>query len=167
VTSPFRLEVLSDAHERTAFQCGVEALDRHFREQVTQDSRRRISNCFVAVERATGNIAGFYTLAASGIPNTELPSDITKRLPRYHTIPAVQVGRLAVDLRYRGRKIGSGLLADAAMRSAQADPAAFTLVVDAKDEDAAAFYRKHGFTPLVSRPLTLFLPIATALKLFS
>jgi len=136
-------------------------------EQVSQDIRRRISNCFVAVERATGDVAGFYTLATSGIPSTELPSDVTKRLPRYHTIPAIRVGRLAVDLRYRGRKIGSGLLADATVRSARADPAAFTLLVDAKDEDAAAFYRKHGFIPLVSRPLALFLPIATALKLFS
>jgi hypothetical protein len=40
------------------------------------------------------------------------------------------------------------------------------LLVDAKDEAAATFYRKHGFVPLASRPLTLFLPIATALKLF-
>jgi GNAT superfamily N-acetyltransferase len=103
----------------------------------------------------------------AGIPNTALPSHVTKRLPRYQLIPAVQVGRLAVDLRYRGRKLGSVLLADAAVRSARADPAAFTLLVDAKDEGAAAFYRKHGFTPLASRPLTLFLPIATALKLLS
>ncbi len=165
MNSSFRLEALSDAHNRTAFQCGVEALDRYFREQATQDIRRRISNCFVGVERATGEIAGCYTLATSGIPNTDLPSHVTKRLP--HMIPAVQVGRLAVDLRYRGRKLGSGLLADAAVRSARADPAAFTLLVDAKDEDAAAFYRKHGFKSLSSRPLTLFLPIATALKLFS
>ena len=52
-------------------------------------------------------------------------------------------------------------------RSARGDPAAFPLLVDAKDQDAAAFYRKNGFTPLESRPLTLFLPIATALKLLS
>jgi predicted GNAT family N-acyltransferase len=105
--------------------------------------------------------------ATSGISNTELPPHMTKRLPRYQLIPAIQLGRLAVDLRYRARSLGAGLLADAAFRSASADPAAFTLLVDAKDERAAAFYRKHGFEPLASRPLTLFLPIATALKLFS
>jgi len=126
-----------------------------------------MSNCFVAIERATGGVAGFYTLATSGISNTDLPSHITKRLPRYQSIPAIQLGRLAVDLRYRGRQIGAGLLADAAFRSSRADPAAFTLLVDAKDEGAAAFYRKHGFEPVASHPLTLFLPIATALKLFS
>jgi hypothetical protein len=42
-----------------------------------------------------------------------------------------------------------------------------SILVDAKDEGAAAFYRTHGFERLASRPLTLFLPLATALKLFS
>lgn len=167
MTSPFRLEVLSDAHKRTAFRCGVEALDRYFREQVTQDIRRRITSCFVAAEQTTGEVAGFYTLAAGSVAYAELPPEITKRLPRYPALPAIQVGRLAVDLRYSGRGLGSALLADATLRSARADPAVFTLLVDAKDDTAAAFYRKHGFAPLASRPLTLFLPIATALKLFS
>jgi len=165
--SPFHLEALSEAHNRAAFRCGVESLDRYFREQATQDIRRRMSNCFVAVERTSGNVAGFYTLATSGVSSTELPPSIIKRLPRYQLIPAIQLGRLAVDLQYRGRNVGAGLLADAALRSARADAAAFTLLVDAKDESAAAFYRKHGFEPVASRPLTLFLPIATALKLFS
>jgi ribosomal protein S18 acetylase RimI-like enzyme len=53
------------------------------------------------------------------------------------------------------------------LRAARAEPAAFTLLVDAKDDHAAAFYRKHGFMSLDNRRLTLFLPIATALKLFS
>jgi ribosomal protein S18 acetylase RimI-like enzyme len=164
---PFRLEPLSDAHNRTAFRCGVESLDRYFRQQVTQDVRRRVANCFVAAERVTGEVAGFYTLATSAVSNAELPPDITKRLPRYSTIPAILLGRLAVDLRFAGRGVGSGLLADAAFRSARSEPAAFTLLVDAKDDTAAAFYRKHGFIPIASSPHSLFLPIATALTLFS
>ena len=59
------------------------------------------------------------------------------------------------------------MLGDAVGRTARADAAAFTLQVDAKDEIAAAFYRKHGFEPLAGQPLTLFLPVATALKLFT
>ena len=42
-----------------------------------------------------------------------------------------------------------------------ADLAAYALVVDAKDEVAAAFYRYHGFIALPAAPLTLFLPLAT------
>jgi ribosomal protein S18 acetylase RimI-like enzyme len=165
--SPFRVEALSEGHNRITFRCGVEALDRYFREQVTQDVRRRISNCFVAIDNVTDDLAGFYTLATSSILYQELPQHITKRLPRYQSIPAILLGRLAVDLRYRGRNIGAALLGDAVSRSARADAAAFTLLVDAKDESAAAFYRKHGFEELANRPLTLFLPIITALKLFT
>jgi ribosomal protein S18 acetylase RimI-like enzyme len=55
-------------------------------------------------------------------------------------------------------------LADACQRVMSAAPATFALLVDAKDEEAVAFYRHHGFLPLASAPRTLFLPIATAAK---
>jgi predicted N-acetyltransferase YhbS len=73
----------------------------------------------------------------------------------------VLIGRLAVDTRYQGRQIGSALIIDALRRSARAAPASFALIVDAKDDQAAAFYRRHGFVSFQSRPLSLFLPIAT------
>ena len=95
------------------------------------------------------------------------PPEITKRLPRYPTIPAVRIGRLAVDLRFRGRGLGAALLADAIQRVLLSPPAVFALLVDAKDDQAVAFYRHHGFLPLTSKPHTLFLPIATAAKLLT
>lgn len=159
------IEALNASHDRRVFDCGVPALDRYLREQASQDVKRRLSNCFVALDQADGSLAAFYTLAASSIPIAALPEEDTRRLPHYPLLPAVLIGRLAVDLRYRGRQLGAALLADAIRRSAQAAPASFTLLVDAKDESAAAFYRKHGFIPLASRSLSLFLPIATALKL--
>ena len=90
-----------------------------------------------------------------------------KRLPRYPTLPAVRIGRLAVDLRYRGRGLGGAMLADAASRALQSPPAVFALLVDAKNDDAVAFYRRYGFRPLTSQSRTLFLPMATAGKLLS
>jgi len=145
----------------------VSALDRYVREQASQDVRRRVANCYVAIESETGAIAGYYTLAASSIGVADLPITETRRLPRYPVLPAVLIGRLAVDTRYRGRQLGVTLVVDAARRTARAELAAFTLLVDAKDDSAAAFYSKLGFLPLESRPLTLFLPVVTALKLFS
>jgi ribosomal protein S18 acetylase RimI-like enzyme len=164
VTAPFRLELLSEAHDRIAFSCGDEALDRYFHSQVSQDVRRHITHCFVAVERETGAIAAYYTLAAASIPTPDLPPDLARRLPRYPSMPAVRIGRLAVDHRFRGRGIGAALLMDAARRTLEVPPAAFALVVDAKNEQAAAFYRHHGFIPIERQPLTLFLPLATAAK---
>jgi hypothetical protein len=42
--------------------------------------------------------------------------------------------------------------------------AAFTLLVDAKNDQAVAFYRRYGFRLLSGKPRTLFLPLATAQK---
>jgi len=160
------IEPLDSSHDRAAFDCGVPVLDRYLREQASQDVKRRVGNCFVALDKEAGAIAGYYTVAASSIPVASLPEQETRRLPRYPILPATLIGRLAVGRHYQGQKIGSALLVDALHRSVQAAPASFTLLADAKDENAAAFYRKHGFIPLQSRPLSLFLPIATALKLF-
>ncbi len=65
----------------------------------TQDIRRRIANCFVAVETATHHVAAYYTISAASIPLVHLPPDETKRLPRYPTVPAVRIGRLAAGRR--------------------------------------------------------------------
>jgi len=105
-----------------------------------------------------------YTLAATSIPGPKLPPAVAKRLPRYPLIPAVRIGRLAVDRQFRGRGLGSALLIDATQRTLRAAPAAFAFVVDAKNDRAAAFYRHHGFGPFASQPGTLFLPLATAAK---
>lgn len=76
-------------------------------------------------------------------------------------MPVVRIGRLAVDQRYQGRRLGKALLADAAMKAITAAPA---LLVDAKNDQAIAFYRHHGFRQLGSSSNTLFLPLATAEK---
>ena len=167
----FVIEPLAASHNRLAFSCGVEALDRYLQTQAGQDIRRRISNCFVAVpsddksSNTTTIIVGYYTLAAASIPLTDLPPEQAKRLPRYPVLPAALIGRLAVDHRYRKRSLGSALLFDTIKRAMPADPAIFALVVDAKDDAAAAFYRHFGFQFFASRPMSLFLPMAVCDKL--
>lgn len=162
-SEPFRLAPLDAvAHDRAAFNSGSEPLDRYLREQVTQDIRRRVVACFVAL--ADGQcIAGYYTLASASLLLTDLPDSTAKKLPRYPTVPAVRMGRLAVDQSFKGQGLGGALLADALYRATRAEIAAYALMVDAKDEAAAAFYLHHGFIMLPDSPLVLFLPLATAL----
>jgi GNAT superfamily N-acetyltransferase len=145
------------------FDCGVPALNRYLIEQAGQDMRRRVSNCFLAVSE-TGAVAGFYTFAAGSLPLVDLPRDVTRRLPRYGDVPAALIGRLAVDLRYTGRGLGTGLIADAVERAVVSAPAVFLLFVDAKDAAAVPFYLRHGFRTLSNNSLRLFLPVATAEK---
>ena len=158
--APFRVLPLDAAHDRAAFCSDSEPLDRYLREQATQDIRRRVAACFVAL--ADGQrIAGYYTLASASLLLADLPASTGKKLPRYPTVPAVRMGRLAVDQAFKGQGLGGALLADALARAARSEIAAFTLLVDAKDEAAGAFYRHHDFIALPDLPLTLFLPLAT------
>ena len=120
--------------------------------------------CFVALD-AEQCIAGYFTLASASVLLADLPSSIGKKLPRYPSVPTVRLGRLAVDQRFKGLGLGAALLADALDRAIAAEIAAYALMVDAKDEPAAAFYRHHGFIALPDAPLTLFLPLATVRQL--
>jgi len=163
--APWRFETLGEEHDRSAFNCGQEALDRYFRSQVTQDIRRRITNCFVVIETASGRVAGYYTLSAASIPLSELPPLDAKRLPRYPTIPAVRIGRLAVDQRFRRRGLGELVILNVVHRTMQDADAAFALLADAKNEQAVAFYERYGFRCLAGKRQTLFLPLATAQRL--
>lgn len=155
----FRIELLGTQHERAPFFCGSSPLDGYFQQQVTQDVRRRITACFVAVSKS-GQIAGFYTLASTSIVLTDLPAATVKKLPRYPTVPAVRMGRLAVDQTFRRKGLGAALLADALTRACSAEIAAFALVVDAKDQVAAAFYAHHGFIAFDAEPMSHFLPLS-------
>jgi ribosomal protein S18 acetylase RimI-like enzyme len=161
--APFRLAPLDSTHDRIAFRSESEPLNRYLREQVTQDIRRRVAACFVALTDEQ-QIAGYYTLASASLRLSDLPANIGKKLPRYPTVPAVRMGRLAVDVAFKGKGLGGALLADALDRAARSEIAVFALVVDAKDAVAAAFYLHHGLIALPDSLLTLFLPLATILR---
>ncbi|WP_166143106.1 GNAT family N-acetyltransferase [Methylosinus sp. RM1] len=163
MTVEFRIELLSSIHDRERFYCGVEPLDRYLRELAAQDVKRRISNCFVALDDV-GAIAGYYTFAAASLPLTELPPAIVRKLPRYGVVPAGLIGRLAVDVKFRRRGLAGAMVMDAVVRAARADPAIFAIVVEAKDESAEAFYRSLGFLAFAVRSSSYFLPISTALQ---
>lgn len=158
----FVTEALRRDHPRDAFVSGVAALDSYLRELALQDVKRRVAGCFAAVA-GDGEIAGFYTLAATHVPMDALPPEIATKLPRYPVIPAILMGRLAVASRHQGKGLGSALVADAAIRTSSLGIGAFALVVDAKDEAAAAFHQANGFAPIPNEARRLFLPIATAL----
>lgn len=74
------------------------------------------------------------------------------------------MGRLALDQKFEGQGLGNALLDDALHRSNSSEIMAYAMVVDAKDDIAAHFYKYHGFFSLPNVQQTLFLPLATAQK---
>ncbi|MDI4664737.1 GNAT family N-acetyltransferase [Xanthobacter autotrophicus] len=135
----FTIEVLSAAHDRTGFSCGTFVLDRHLREQATQDMKRRAALCYGACAEGAKAVAGFYTLSAGDVALKDTPEDLARRLPRYPVVRVARIGRLAVDQAFQGRKLGATLLWDAAERALRAETGVYALAVDAKDEGATAF----------------------------
>ena len=164
MAAAFRIEPSWANHDRSRFSCGSEALDRYFREQASQDIKRRIATCFVAVSVNAEDVAGYYTITATGVALNALAPEIARKLPRYPVVPAVLLGRLAVARDYQGHGLGGILLADSLMRTARAELGVFAMVVDAKDEAAQSFYEHYGFTLLPGESRRLCLPIAAALQ---
>jgi len=161
------VEPLGRQHDRTAFYCGADALDRYLKQQARQDADKRVAAPFVAVNPPNTRVLGYYTLSASVVTLTDLPDELTRKLPRYPQLPVTLLGRLAVDQSARGQRLGEHLLLDALHRSlTHADEiAAMAVVVDAKDENAAAFYRHYEFIPLQAQPRRLYVPMRVVAQL--
>jgi hypothetical protein len=97
----FVSERLSSQHDRAAFSCEVEPLDRYLKQQASQDVRKRVAVTYVLVPAGNpSRIAGYYTLCADSIPTGNLPDDVIKqlRLPHYDRIPATLIARMARDV---------------------------------------------------------------------
>ncbi len=157
----YRIEPLDRQAGRDAFTCGVEPLDRYLRQQASQDARRGFAAVFVVVEQQSAEIRGYFTLSMAGVPVTVIPPELRARMPRYPSVPAIRLGRLAVTLSARGRGLGKFLLFDAMDRALHNEVAWSTFIVDAKDEAARKFYLQYGFLGLLDDPDHLYLPRAT------
>lgn len=167
MSARFVIEPLEKKHRRSDFTCGNDRIDSYFREVVSQDVRRKYATCLVARETATDRVAGFYTLSSSNVPLNEVPEPLAKKLPRYPSVPAVLIGWLGRHSDYAGQGLGEALLFDTIKTVATSPIGAHAIFADAIDDKAASFYAAFGFTPLIERPRTLYLPVATALSLLS
>ena len=155
------IEPLNRTHDRTGFQCDVEALDRYLKKQSKQDVKRRISRVFVAAKPDNPKaVIGYYTLSTLSIELNQIPEKLVRKLPK-HPVPAALIGRLAVSKAAQGQGVGKLLLADAIKRTlAVSDQIAiYTMVVDAINDNAIGFYEQFGFTRLSDDSPRLFLPL--------
>ena len=159
-------EPLGSQHDRAAFHCGTEALDRYIHQQAGQDLRRHLAVPYVMVDPSARRIAGYYTLTNYSIDAGKLPMELTRRIP-YPEVPATLIGRMAVDMDYRGQGFGGLLLMDALTRSLQNSTfvASLAVVVDAIDESAIKFYQHYEFIPFPNHPDRLYLPMDTLKQL--
>ena len=159
--SPYApLGPLDGGHDRSVFDCGVPALNLYLRNYALQNQKRGIVRNYVTTHKDTKFIVAYYSLGYTSLDQKRLPAKLAKGLGKYD-IPIMLLARLAVDHREQGKGLGKALLKDTILRTMQAAEIAGLklLLVHAKDEAAADFYRKHGFEPVLDDPLKLFLPV--------
>lgn len=163
-----RIELLHKEHEKKNFSCGIEALDRYLIQQAGQDAKRHVTATYVLTEINSNIVCGYYSLCSTSIALDTLPEDMLKKLPRYPTLPAILLGRLAVEQKFHGKKFGDLLLIDALKRSLKLSKelAAMAVIVDAKNDAAISFYKHYEFIQFPDSKNQLFLPMATVAQIW-
>lgn len=154
------IRLLEKHHNRKDFACEVEALTEYIQKQASQDVRKRLAACFVAVDE-NDNVLGYYTLSSQSLGRETIPSKYAKRVPKNYSAPVILLGRLARDIKSKGSGLGEHLLMDALFRSytlSQESIGAMAVVVDPINELAVNFYRKYGFEQLPDSE-RMFLPM--------
>lgn len=159
-------DLLTPDMEKGGFTCGEPALDAYLHKQASQDMRRGFATV-IAARQATNpqKVVGFYALSAASIILTSLPHETARKMPRYPSVPAIRLGRLAVDASKQGQHIGSLLVLDALHRACRNELAWAIFLVDAKSERSAIFYEKFLFQRFHENTLALWMLRKNADKL--
>jgi GNAT superfamily N-acetyltransferase len=171
--------VAPSREQRRRFSCGQLSLDRWLATQAGQSMRSRDAVTYLSLddedhdrgpvggpggdhgEGEGAPIAGYFCLAAGAVAREATPGAMGRRAPE--PIPAVRMGRFAVDRRYQGQGWGADLLREALVRAASGGQVlgARALLVDALDDRARSFYLGHGFEPSPIHPDQLLFDLRT------
>lgn len=157
----FRITTLNKQHDRSLFSCGNGELDNYLTRHASQDIKRKIAAVFVLTEYDNVEVKAYYSLSATTLLLHDLPEPLQKKLPKYPSLPATLIGRLAVDNTLQGEGVGKRLLVDALYRAwdHSREIASMAVIVDAIDDNAVLFYKHYHFLPFQGQSHKLFLPM--------
>ncbi len=153
----------SKKHDRKSFDCGVEALNLYLQRGANQDQRRSLTKVYVLADGK--NVIGYYSISAHSVLRDNMPKDI--KLASYQEVPFLLLGRLAVDQTHQKQGYGDALIFHAFKTTLDAAEkiGILGMIVDAKDDNAATFYKGFGFRPLQGSDNKLVLPLS-AMEIF-
>jgi GNAT superfamily N-acetyltransferase len=162
------IERLTREHSRAGFSCGNPELDTFLTALVSQYEKRSLGRTYVATEPGQVRVAGYCTLAAASVDWSCLPLPLRKKFPK-HPLPTIHLARLAVDLAFRGKRLGEILLFHALQSALDLSKKLGAFAVDlwASDDQARAFYQKYGFIPLEDNQRHLFLGMKSIAGMFA
>jgi GNAT superfamily N-acetyltransferase len=155
-------EHLTARHDVAAFNSGVPELDNWLKRRALQNEASGASRTYVVT--AEGRVVGYYALATGAVAQHEVTGKVRRNMPE--PIPIMVIGRLAVDLTYQRKGLGSGLLKDALLRTLNAASIAGirAVLLHAISDDAKHFYERAGFSTSPVDPMTLMITLADVAK---
>lgn len=147
MTELLRPEPLDSArHDRSDFDSGEPVLDEWLRRYAGQNRRRDTAATWV-IAGPSGRVVAYASLAMTAIDHSAAPKALAKQAP--DPVPALLLGRLAVDRGYAGLGIGTALvghvLATAVELNAKA--ACRAVVVASLHAEARRWWERLGFHP--------------------
>lgn len=149
-------EPLTVQDDVSPFDCGVESLNLWLKRHALQAASTGSARTYVIRDSEQERVVGYHAMAAASITHAEATPRALKGMPR-HAIPAVLLARLGVDASVQGRGVGGWLLRDAMLRALSVgdELGVRVLLVHAIDDNACAFYARHGFEPSPADELNL------------
>lgn len=157
--------LLTELHDHSAFDSGEPVLDDWLRQRAWNNLQTAASRTYVTCPKGSLRIVGYFSLSMGQILATETIGSMRRNMPKF--IPAVTLGRLAIDRAWHGKGLGRALLADVVTRAlrASSEVSARLVIVHAISPAAEAFYLHHGFTRLPVETPTLALDLVKLQKI--
>ena len=152
-----RPAAMIDSHDVSGFDCGDNTLNDWLVKRALKNQNSGASRTFVICQ--DNQVVGYYALASGSVERMTSPKSIARNMPE--PIPVMVLGRLAIDARMQGQRLGSALLKDALLRtvSVSKNVGIRAILVHVISEDARRFYLGYGFQISPIDPMTLMLPI--------
>jgi len=157
----YSLQSISRNHSRRVFDCGHSQVNQWSQSNALQHQEKCLSATKTVID-GDGAIAGFYTLATGQVDFGDLPTDISRKLPR-RALPVAILAWLGVNLTHQRRNLGEILVAQALRDCYEAGKtfAFVAIIIDCIDDRAKSFYKRWDFLELPGNPYRLFLPAKT------
>lgn len=135
---------LDAAHDRSGFDSGSATLDEWLVRFAGQSRRGNTAATWVITD-ANGVVVAYASLSMTGIDRSAAPSALARHAP--NPVPALLIGRLAVDRRHAGIGLGTALVVHALMTAIELNETAAckAIVVVALDEAARRWWNRLGF----------------------
>jgi len=160
--TPQRPRPIEPTDSTRGFESGEASLDRYLVDRALANHVSDFARCYICVESEINQVVGYYTLSAVAVEHAQLPARVRRNAP--NPVPAVLLGRLAVDRKAQGSGLGRLLVRDAILSTLEAADriGVRLLIVHALHDEAAAFYAALGFKPSPTDPLHRYLLLSDA-----